>query len=103
MVQHILPEPCSPEYLDEVEAWIELKEVHSKEQVMEEEFGDRIATPEEVTHLLLGCASVHHPFVPQHPLLPWLSGNSNASRVTGLRWQDAFVGQQLHGHMSRVA
>lgn len=50
-LQHILPEPCSPEYIDEVEAWVELKEVHSKEQVMEE-FGDRIATPEEVTHLL---------------------------------------------------
>ena len=44
MLQHTLPEPCSEDYIAEVEAWTKLPEVRTKEEVMEEEFGDRKVT-----------------------------------------------------------
>ena len=44
MMQHTLPEPCSEEYLAEVEAWTKLPETRTKEEVMEEELGEKPVT-----------------------------------------------------------
>ncbi len=39
IVQHTVPKPCTAEYISEIETWEETKEVRSKEEVMQAEFG----------------------------------------------------------------
>ncbi len=40
--QYFLPKPCSEEYVESIQTWLDTPEVRSKEEVMMDEFGEAV-------------------------------------------------------------
>ncbi len=42
LLQYTIPKPCSAEYIDSIQTWIDTPEVRTKEEVMLDEFGEAV-------------------------------------------------------------
>lgn len=40
LLQYTIPKPCSVEYIDSIQTWMDTPEVRTKEQVLLDEFGE---------------------------------------------------------------